>query len=174
MIGDPLADLGTSLGYWVEKNDDEMHVVQCFMTAEPGAMTRVELAEAYASSDLLVFPSATDTFGNVVLEAHASGIPVIVCDQGGPKENVDDGETGRIVKSNSDMALADAMAAMLSNREALRAMGRQARLAVEPRDCKSAFEKLYQMYTEERLQPQRDAPIAPFFSILAESGVLAT
>ncbi|MCC6699712.1 MAG: phosphotransferase family protein [Candidatus Hydrogenedentes bacterium] len=48
-IGDPLADLGTSLGYWVEKNDDEMHVVQCFMTTEPGAMTRLELAEAYAA-----------------------------------------------------------------------------------------------------------------------------
>ena len=48
-IGDPLADLGTSLGYWVDKDDDEMHVVQCFMTTEPGAMTRLELAEAYAA-----------------------------------------------------------------------------------------------------------------------------
>jgi aminoglycoside phosphotransferase (APT) family kinase protein len=48
-IGDPLVDLGTSLGYWIEPDDDEMNVVQCFMTTEPGAMTRRELAEAYAT-----------------------------------------------------------------------------------------------------------------------------
>lgn len=47
-IGDPLADLGTSLGYWIEPDDDEMKVVQCFMTTEPGALTRRELAEIYA------------------------------------------------------------------------------------------------------------------------------
>lgn len=48
-IGDPLADLGTSLGYWIQADDEEMHVVQCFLTAEPGAMTRMELAENYAA-----------------------------------------------------------------------------------------------------------------------------
>ncbi|GMV93097.1 MAG: aminoglycoside phosphotransferase [Candidatus Hydrogenedentota bacterium] len=48
-IGDPLADLGTSLGYWIQADDEEMHVVQCFLTTEPGAMTRMELAEAYAA-----------------------------------------------------------------------------------------------------------------------------
>lgn len=48
-IGDPLSDLGTSLGYWIQANDEEMHVVQCFLTTEPGAMTRMELAEAYAA-----------------------------------------------------------------------------------------------------------------------------
>lgn len=48
-IGDPLADLGTSLGYWIQADDDAMHVVQCFLTTEPGAMSRMELAEAYAA-----------------------------------------------------------------------------------------------------------------------------
>ena len=43
-----------------------------------------ELATLYATSDLFVFPSATDTFGNVVLEAQASGVPIIVTNQGGP------------------------------------------------------------------------------------------
>jgi glycosyltransferase involved in cell wall biosynthesis len=47
-----------------------------------------DLARAYASADLFVFPSATDTFGNVVLEAHASGLPAIVSTQGGPAEIV--------------------------------------------------------------------------------------
>lgn len=48
-IGDPIADLGTALGYWVESGDDAMKVVQCFMTTEPGALTRAQLAEIYAA-----------------------------------------------------------------------------------------------------------------------------
>ena len=47
--------------------------------------------------DLFVFPSHTDTFGNVVLEALSSGVPAIVTPDGGPKTIVRDGETGRIV-----------------------------------------------------------------------------
>ena len=43
------------------------------------------LAEVYASCDLFVFPSTTDTFGNVVLEGQASGLPVIVTNCGGPE-----------------------------------------------------------------------------------------
>jgi aminoglycoside phosphotransferase (APT) family kinase protein len=49
-IGDPLADLGTSLAYWIEPGDgEEMKTVQCFMTGEPGALSRIEVAERYAS-----------------------------------------------------------------------------------------------------------------------------
>ena len=47
-----------------------------------------------ASADLFVFPSRTDTLGNVVLEAQASGLPVLVSDEGGPRENMINGETG--------------------------------------------------------------------------------
>jgi len=48
-IGDPLADLGTTLGYWIEPTDDAMNVVQSFITTEPGALTRMQLAEIYAA-----------------------------------------------------------------------------------------------------------------------------
>lgn len=47
-IGDPLMDLGTALGYWMEASDPSMGVVQCFLTTEPGALTRREVAERYA------------------------------------------------------------------------------------------------------------------------------
>jgi len=47
-IGDPLADLGTALGYWNEAGDDVLGTTQCFITVLPGAPTRVELAERYA------------------------------------------------------------------------------------------------------------------------------
>lgn len=53
-----------------------------------------ELAELYAASDLFVFPSATETFGNVVLEAAASGLPAIVADRGGVTEIAQHGLTG--------------------------------------------------------------------------------
>ncbi|HEV3074810.1 MAG TPA: glycosyltransferase, partial [Thermoanaerobaculia bacterium] len=47
-----------------------------------------DLARAYAGADVFVFPSTTDTFGNVVLEAQAAGLPAIVSDRGGPQEIV--------------------------------------------------------------------------------------
>ena len=50
-----------------------------------GYLKGKELAKAYASADIFVFPSTTDTFGNVIIEAQASGVPVIVSDSGGPK-----------------------------------------------------------------------------------------
>ena len=51
-----------------------------------GSLHGEDLSRAYASADLFVFPSTTDTYGNVVIEALASGLPVLVSDQGGPKE----------------------------------------------------------------------------------------
>jgi phosphatidylinositol alpha 1,6-mannosyltransferase len=62
-----------------------------------GVLRGEELSRAYANMDLFVFPSHTDTFGNVVLEALASGVPAIVTPDGGPCTIVRDGETGRIV-----------------------------------------------------------------------------
>ena len=58
-----------------------------------------ELAAAYASADLFVFPSTTDTYGNVVMEALASGIPCVVSDAGGPRGLVDNGKTGFVTRA---------------------------------------------------------------------------
>jgi len=74
-----------------------------------GILEGEELARAYASSDCMVFPSTTDTFGNVVLEAHASGLPVIVTDVGGPAEIVGRHASGLVVDLSQPRALADAM-----------------------------------------------------------------
>src|SRR5216117_2063930 len=65
-----------------------------------GYLTGVELATAYASADVFTFPSTTDTFGNVIIEAQAAGLPVIVSDAGGPKELVEDKTNGLITKSH--------------------------------------------------------------------------
>jgi glycosyltransferase involved in cell wall biosynthesis len=96
-----------------------------------GFLLGEELSRVYASSDLFVFPSATDTFGNVVLEAQASGLPVIVSDEGGPKEIIIDGETGFAVKANSQEALVHIMKLFLVNRKRASCMGNKARSFVD-------------------------------------------
>ncbi len=59
-----------------------------------GWLKGADLARAYASADLFLFPSRTDTYGQVVVEAQASGLPVIAVDEGGPADLIEDGVTG--------------------------------------------------------------------------------
>jgi glycosyltransferase involved in cell wall biosynthesis len=84
-----------------------------------GVLRGEALADAYASMDLLVFPSHTDTFGNVVLEALASGVPAIVTPDGGPAHIVRDGVTGRVV---ADHDFAAAVAACVAHAEMFASM----------------------------------------------------
>lgn len=62
-----------------------------------GRLGRAELREWYSAADLFVFPSTMDTFGMVVLEAQAAGLPAIVTDIGGPQEIVENGRTGYVL-----------------------------------------------------------------------------
>src|SRR5207247_1799225 len=71
-----------------------------------GRLGGESLARAYADADYFVFPSRTDTLGNVVLEAMASGLPAIVSDRMGLKELVQDGVTGFVTRSDEDFAAA--------------------------------------------------------------------
>jgi Glycosyltransferase len=102
-----------------------------------------DLATAYASADLFVFPSTTDTFGNVVIEAQASGIPVIVSDTGGPKELVDPNVNGIVTKSHSVEDLARAIRELVTDPGRREQMARQARQAVVDRSWPSAFRKFW-------------------------------
>lgn len=88
----------------------------------PGVLSGESLARAYANMDIFIFPSHTDTFGNVVLEAMASGVPTVVTAAGGPKFLVRSGETGfvatdeagflrRVVELAKDRDLREKMAA---------------------------------------------------------------
>ncbi len=105
-----------------------------------------ELAKIYASCDVFAFPSATDTFGNVVLEAQASGLPVIVTDSGGPQENMVPDKTGRIVPAGDSEALFEALEFLLADRARLKEMGKAARRNVEDRSCERAFEETWKIY----------------------------
>jgi len=110
-----------------------------------GLLEGEELAIAYASADVMVFPSTTDTFGNVVLEAQASGLPVIVSDLGGPGEIVQGHDSGIVVNHQEPQALADAMERLYQSPE-LRADLR-ARGLRNAMDCtwKKVLESLWSM-----------------------------
>ena len=116
-----------------------------------GVLHGEALSAAYANMDLFVFPSHTDTFGNVVLEALASGVPAIVTPDGGPKTIVRDGETGRVVP---DEEFAAAVSGVLHDPAKHAAMRRAARAYALTASWDSVFEGVYAGY-ESVLQSRK-------------------
>ncbi len=86
-----------------------------------GYLSGEDLAAAYASADIFVFPSTTDTFGNVIIEAQAAGLPVVVSDMGGPKELVENGVDGMVTKARDVEDFASAMIALVHRSDLARA-----------------------------------------------------
>ena len=113
-----------------------------------GVLRGEALASAYADMDLLVFPSHTDTFGNVVLEALASGVPAVVTPHGGPRYIVrtDGGgepETGSVA---GDAEFAAAIAGVLTEPGRLQRMGQNARRYAETCTWDAVFDRVYAAY----------------------------
>ena len=104
------------------------------------------LAELYASADLFVFPSSTETFGNVVLEALASGLPVVGAAAGGVQELVADGQTGRLCEARQPEAFVQAITELLSSPEELANHREAARQSALQRSWDSIFSELVQDY----------------------------
>ncbi len=108
-----------------------------------GVLRGEALATAYANMDLFVFPSHTDTFGNVVLEALASGVPAIVTPDGGPCTFTRDGVTGRIVRDDQFTA---AITTVLADPGRLTRMRQAARAYALTASWDSVFEGIYAAY----------------------------
>jgi phosphatidylinositol alpha 1,6-mannosyltransferase len=109
----------------------------------PGVLRGEALARAYAGMDIFVFPSHTDTFGNVVLEALASGVPAVVTPDGGPKSLVREGATGFVA---ADADFPAAIERIVRNPGLQATMREQARTYAMSASWDAVFEKVYAGY----------------------------
>lgn len=111
-----------------------------------GMRTGEDLARHYASGDLFLFPSVTDTFGNVVLEAMASSLPVLAFDYAAPREHIRSGISGFLAPYGDETAFCRAGANLAERAEMIPAMGRSARGIAEGLDWSHEYDRLEALF----------------------------
>lgn len=121
---------------WLRQNLASAHL--------PGLLHGDALADAYASMDAFVFPSETDTYGNVVQEALASGVPCVVSAHGGPQFLIESGETGFIAPDPT--VYAAAITRLVTDPALLARMRIHARAAALERSWNAVFDNVYAAY----------------------------
>jgi len=121
---------------WLRQNMERVEL--------PGVIKGEALANAYANMDVFAFPSFTDTFGNVILEALASGVPPVVTVGGGPKFLVRSGETGFVAAD--DRAFIRCVLDLMQDRETHERMKHAARAHACSISWDRVFEKVYENY----------------------------
>lgn len=160
-----LADSGAAIALAVIGDGPYRAEMEASLSGYPalftGYLAGEQLQRGYASADLFVFPSATDTFGNVVLEAQASGLPVIVSDEGGPRELMIDGETGLVFRAGSTSDLSAAIISLVSDTQRITDMGANARrftLDKAP-DSSQTYSTILHLDTQQ-IESEEDSVIA--------------
>jgi len=113
-----------------------------------GYLTGLELSRAYASADVFGFPSDTETFGNVVLEAMASGLPVVGVDRGGVRDSIVPGETGFRTPPGDVDAFAEALIHLVENPLLRVRMGTRGRIHAEGRTWPRILDGVLDTYRE--------------------------
>jgi glycosyltransferase involved in cell wall biosynthesis len=115
-------------------------------TVFTGYLEGEDLARAYASADLFIFPSASETFGNVVLEAMASGLPVIAPRAGGPVDHVIDGENGFLFDPDDLEEMVSLAQWLASDLTYTRRLGAAARAHAEAQSWEEIMDELLDEY----------------------------
>jgi glycosyltransferase involved in cell wall biosynthesis len=113
-----------------------------------GVLQGENLASAYASADAFLFPSTTDTLGLAMLEALASGLPVVATRGGASHEIVSDEENGLLYEANSTPSLVSAVRRLFSDEGFSAALARRGRETAEKRDWESSTRTLRGYYEE--------------------------
>lgn len=126
-------------------------------TVFTGYLTGEDLAHAYASADVFVFPGANETFGNVILEAMASGLPVIAPKSGGIVDLVQDGETGYLFAPDDTVSLLFTAKLLVEYPAVARRMGYAGRISAEKWNWTTVMDELlvhYQTLLREHQQTE--------------------
>lgn len=117
-------------------------------TVFTGYLQGHDLACAYAAADLFTFPSASETLGNVVLEAMASGLPVIAAGAGGPVDHVQHGVNGFLSDPEDTTDFVALVWRALTDRDALARMAARARAYAETQTWERILDGLLAQYTQ--------------------------
>ncbi len=119
-------------------------------TVLTGLLQGEDLAGAYASADAFLFPSTTETLGMAMIEALASGLPVVAARSGASHEVVSEGENGMLYKPGSETALVATVERLISDEDSRREMALNARAAAEERSWEGATRTLRSYYEQAR------------------------
>ena len=111
-----------------------------------GKLVGEELSRIYASCDIFVFPSVTETFGNVVLEALASGLPVVAASKGGQTGIVKDGETGFLAKPKNPEDFFHKISQLIDNPELIKKMSEKAAAYAESQKWEILCNEMFESY----------------------------
>nr|WP_309101540.1 glycosyltransferase family 1 protein [Fredinandcohnia onubensis] len=120
-----------------------------------GFLKGEELAEVYAASDLFIFPSSSETFGNVVLEALASGTPVIGVNAGGVRNIVQEGITGYLCEPGQSTEMMNTIQQLLENDGVRNRMGLEGRKYALSQKWDVIFENLLYSYSTVLNDPSK-------------------
>jgi glycosyltransferase involved in cell wall biosynthesis len=115
-------------------------------TVFTGYLRGQDLAQAYASADVFVFPSANETLGNVILEAMASGLPIIAPSSGGQVDHVVDGWNGHLFDPNSPAHLSALAQRLVADPRHAHRLGMAARIYAESHGWQAVFDGLLNDY----------------------------
>jgi glycosyltransferase involved in cell wall biosynthesis len=125
-----------------------------------GPMNDEGLGKLYASADLFVFPSRTDTLGQVVMEAQASGLPTLVSPEGGPREIIEPDVSGLVLNGTDAGAWTAAVDRLLDNPARRAAMSQAALLRSKRYDLRRTFDAFWEEHVEA-IRPAPHEEIAP-------------
>jgi glycosyltransferase involved in cell wall biosynthesis len=125
-----------------------------------GELRGARLAKVYASADVFCFPGRTDTFGQVLLEAAASGLPTVAAAAGGAIELVRHGSTGVLVAPDDPAALARALEQLIDDEPLRAALGRRALASAAERSWARAHDELRAGYASATGRARAAQPIA--------------
>jgi glycosyltransferase involved in cell wall biosynthesis len=122
-----------------------------------GFLKGEELARVYASCDVFVFPSTTDTLGRAVAEAQASGLPAVVCGMGGPRECIRPGVSGFVAHPDDEQAYFSKIELLLEDPRLRERMGRAAREFAGGMSWEAVLDGLIELHSRlAGMQPDSD------------------